>query len=243
MLNLVRAEFIKLKRKRSVWFMLLASWIMPILSTIYFYDTDISNDSMKYFKWTMLSYNLWLILPTLLGVFATMIVNVESEYGVFKNLWLIPLGKLKLLFSKFLTLVIYSFMFMCLSTLLTIVLGITIHKISFQSEMYSFLIHKCLEISVFTSISMFPILSIAFLQNRYLLPICLSIVYAFSGFILLMVNMYVHPLSSVTAIVLRGVSKVILPEEINIIKAIFCISIWVVASMGITIHLLKRRDW
>ncbi|HGC8449223.1 TPA: ABC transporter permease, partial [Streptococcus agalactiae] len=36
MLNLVKVEFLKLKRKKIVWMMFLATLLMPLLATIYF---------------------------------------------------------------------------------------------------------------------------------------------------------------------------------------------------------------
>ncbi len=243
MLNLIKAELIKLKRKRIVWFMMSASLIMPILAVIYFHNTDMSNNAVKYFKWTIFSYNLWIILPILLGIFSTMLVNVEHEYGIFKELWTIPVGKFKLLLSKFATVLIYSLIFMLLSVFLTVVFGIGFLKISIGYQMYLFLIRKCFEISLLVSVSMIPILSVAFLQGKYILPVCFTIIYAFSGFILLMVNMHVHPLSSVTVIVLRDVSGVILPQEINIINALACIGIWVIGFIMLSGVMLKRRDW
>ena len=90
---------------------------------------------------------------------------------------------------------------------------------------------------------MLPILSIAFLTKKYILPICLTIVYAFSGFVILMVNMYVHPLSSSTAIVLRDVPGIVLNQDINIVYSLLCIGGWVVGFTIVTKLLLKRRGW
>ena len=109
--------------------------------------------------------------------------------------------------------------------------------------MFAFLIRKCFEISGLLAVSMLPILSVAFLTKKYILPICLTIVYAFSGFVILMVNMYVHPLSSSTAIVLRDVPGIILNQDINIFYSLLCIGIWVVGFSIVTKLLLKRRGW
>ena len=79
MLNLVKVEFLKLKRKKVVLMMFLATLLMPLLATIYFGNIDLSDNVMKYFKWTIFSYNLWLILPIILGIFSTMIVSAEYE--------------------------------------------------------------------------------------------------------------------------------------------------------------------
>ena len=63
-----------------------------------------------------------------------------------------------------------------------------------------------MEISLLTAFAVLPILAAAAAQKGYILPVCLTLVYTFLGFILLMVNMYLHPLSSMTAIVYAGYS-------------------------------------
>ena len=39
------------------------------------------------------------------------------------------------------------------------------------------------------------VLAVAAAQKGYILPVCLTLIYTFLGFILLMVNMYLHPVS------------------------------------------------
>ena len=198
---------------------------------------------MKYFKWTIFSYNLWLILPIILGIFSTMIVSMEYENDTFKALWIVPILKTKLLISKFIIVFLYTLVFMGLSILFTLLFGRIIHHIEMDHFLLIFLIRKCFEISGLLSVSMLPILSIAFLTKKYILPICITIVYAFSGFVILMVNMYIHPLSSSTAIVLRDVPGIILNQDINIFYSLLCIGIWVVGFTIVTKLLLKRRGW
>ncbi|MGP1406186.1 ABC transporter permease [Filifactor alocis] len=243
MLNLVKVEFLKLKRKKIVWMMFPATLLMPLLAIIYFGNIDLSGNAMKYFKWTIFSYNLWLILPIILGIFSTMIVFMEYENDTFKALWIVPIQKTKLLISKFIIVFLYTLVFMGLSILFTLLFGRIIHHIEMDHFLLIFLIRKWFEISGLLSVSMLPILSIAFLTKKYILPICITIVYAFSGFVILMVNMYIHPLSSSTAIVLRDVTGIVLNQDINIFYSLLCIGIWVVGFTIVTKLLLKRRGW
>lgn len=243
MLNLVKVEFLKLKRKKIVWMMFPATLLMPLLAIIYFGNIDLSGNAIKYFKWTIFSYNLWLILPIILGIFSTMIVFMEYENDTFKALWIVPIQKTKLLISKFIIVFLYTLVFMGLSILFTLLFGRIIHHIEMDHFLLIFLIRKCFEISGLLSVSMLPILSIAFLTKKYILPICITIVYAFSGFVILMVNMYIHPLSSSTAIVLRDVTGIVLNQDINIFYSLLCIGIWVVGFTIVTKLLLKRRGW
>ncbi|MGF3214800.1 ABC transporter permease [Facklamia sp. P12945] len=243
MLNLIKVEFLKLKRKKIVFMMFLATLLMPFLATIYFGNIDFSDNAMKYFKWTIFSYNLWLILPIILGIFSTMIVSAEHENDTFKALWIVPVQKTKLLISKFILVFFYTLVFMSLSILFTLLFGKIIHHIEIDYSLCTFLIRKCFEISGLLAVSILPILSIAFLTKKYILPVCFTIVYAFSGFVLLMVNMYAHPLSSSTAIVLRDVPGVVLNQDTNIFYSFLCIGGWAVVFTIVTKLLLKRREW
>ena len=74
-----------------------------------------------------------------------------------------------------------------------------------------------------------------------ILPVCVTLVYTFLSFILLMVNMYLHPLSSATAIIMRDIPGVILAQEVNIPAALFCIGIWTIVSIVFAYISLKHR--
>ena len=88
---------------------------------------------------------------------------------------------------------------------------------------------------------MLPVLAVAAAQKGYILPVCLMLVYTFLGFILLMVNMYLHPLSSMTAIVMRNIPGVVLAQPLNIPGAFLCIGVWGVASVLLAVAVLKKR--
>ena len=56
-----------------------------------------------------------------------------------------------------------------------------------------------------------------------------------------MVNMYLHPLSSMTAIVMRDIPGVVLQQELNIPVAFMCIAIWSFISAVLANTVLHRR--
>jgi bacitracin transport system permease protein len=58
---------------------------------------------------------------------------------------------------------------------------------------------------------------------------------------MLMVNMYLHPLSGMAAIVSRNISGVSLNQALNIPAAILCIAVWGAASVIIANLALKAR--
>lgn len=74
-----------------------------------------------------------------------------------------------------------------------------------------------------------------------ILPVCLTLIYTFLGFILLMVNMYLHPLSSMTAIVMYDIPGVVFDQPLNIPAAFLCIGVWAAASAVLANVALVRR--
>ena len=105
----------------------------------------------------------------------------------------------------------------------------------------SYLFKKCIEIAILTAFSILPLLAVAAAGKNYILPVCVTLVYTFLSFILLMVNMYLHPLSSATAIIMRDIPGVILAQEVNIPAALFCIGIWTIVSIVFAYISLKHR--
>ena len=56
-----------------------------------------------------------------------------------------------------------------------------------------------------------------------------------------MVNMYLHPLPSMTAIVMRDIPGVVITQPLNIPGAFLCIGVWGVASVLLAGAALKKR--
>lgn len=93
MLKLICVEFKKLRRRREVLFMLLAAFIMPAVSLFYFYTHRDMLTDIGLYKQAILSFNIFLILPALLGILSATIVYREQADDVFKQLLIIPLKK------------------------------------------------------------------------------------------------------------------------------------------------------
>lgn len=98
-----------------------------------------------------------------------------------------------------------------------------------------------MEISLLTAFAMLPVLAVAAAQKGYILPVCLTLIYTFLGFILLMVNMYLHPLSSMTAIVMYDIPGAVFDQPLNIPAAFLCIGVWAAASAVLANVALVRR--
>ncbi len=243
MLRLIHVEFLKLRRRKFVWLMLLASLFMPFAAIFYFAAFKESGvNPIEFYKWTALSYTPWIILPVVLGMLCTMLMYHETQHHMLGKLWIVPVNKLAYFFSKFVLVLMYSICFMLITAAASVLTGVLSGTIAFDSGSALYLLRKCMEISILTAFAVLPLLAAAAAQNGYIFPICLTLVYTFLSFILLMVNMYLHPLSSMTAIVIRDIPGVVITQPLNLGNAFLCIGIWGVVSVLLAgIALVKRK--
>ena len=225
MLKLIQVEFLKLRRRKFIWLMLLAALFMPLAAVFYFASVKGTGvEPIEFYKWTAFSYTPWIILPVVLGMLCTMLMYNENQYDMLKQLWIVPVNKMAYFFSKFAVVLVYSVCFMLITAAASILTGVLPGYIAFDSGSVLYLLRKCMEISLLTAFAVLPILAATFL-----------------GFILLMVNMYLHPLSSMTAIVMRDIPGVVITQPLNIPGAFLCIGVWGVASVLLAGAALKKR--
>ena len=243
MLKLIQVEFLKLRRRKFIWLMLLAALFMPLAAVFYFSSVKGTGvDPIMFYKWTAFSYTPWIILPVVLGMLCTMLMYNENQYDMLKQLWIVPVNKMAYFFSKFAVVLVYSICFMLVTATASILTGILSGYIPFDSESVLYLLRKCMEISLLTAFAVLPVLAVAAAQKGYILPVCLTLIYTFLGFILLMVNMYLHPLSSMTAIVMYDIPGVVFDQPLNIPAAFLCIGVWAAASAVLANVALVRRN-
>lgn len=242
MLKLIQSEFFKLRRRKFVLFLLLFAFFMPFLAIVYFRGIGrTSMDGVQFYKWTAFSYTPWILLPVVLGVFSTILMYEEHQNDTLKQLWIVPVSKTGYFFSKFVIVLFFSICFMLLTAAASILFGVLFGYISFEWNSVGYLFKKCMEIAILTAFAVLPLLAVAAAAKGYLFPICVTLVYTFLGFILLMVNMYLHPLSSMTAIVMRDIPGVVLTQAPNITAAWSCITVWGAGSVLLAVFALGRR--
>lgn len=242
MLKLVQTEFLKLRRRKFVLLMLLAALFMPLLAVFSFRNTaGVGIDPIQFYKWTAFSYTSWIILPVVLGVMSTMLMYDENQNDMLGQLWIIPISKTGYFFSKFVVVLSYSVCFMLLTALASVFFGVISGYVILEWSSISYLLRKCIEIAILTAFAVLPLLSVAAAGKGYIFPICVTLVYTFLGFILLMVNMYLHPLSSVEAIILRDMPGVILVQQLNLAIAFLCIAVWSIGFALLGIVALRKR--
>lgn len=241
MLNLIGTELMKLRRRAFVFLMLLCALLMPLIALFVLRDARADGLApMQFYNWAALSYTPWIILPVVLGMLCAMLMADEHQYGMLRQLFIVPIGGTALFLSKFAVVFLYSVAFMLLTALVSAALGVELRYIPFDTAATLYLFQKCMETGVLTALAMMPILAAAVVHRGYILPVCATFVYTFLGFILLMVNMYVHPLSSATAVILRDAPDAVLEEPIRIARAFACIGLWDAASL-LAVHLAFKR--
>lgn len=242
LLKLIEVEILKLRRRKIVWLLLLATLVMPFLALFSFHGTGQADvDAIRLFNWTMFSYTQWIILPVDLGILCTMLMFNENQYDMLKQLFIVPISKAGYFFSKFVIVLIYSIVFMLISLAASLLTGLILGDIQYSAENLAFFFRKSMEIGALTAIGVLPILAVAGVQKGYILPVCMTLVYTFLGFILLMVNMYLHPLSSISALIDRDIPGVILNQPLSIPLAFLCIGLWGVGASIFAIVSLTRR--
>lgn len=89
MLKLIQVEFLKLRRRKFIWLMLLAALFMPLAAVFYFANIKGTGvEPIEFYKWTAFSYTPWIILPVVLGMLCTMLMYNENQYDILKQLWI-----------------------------------------------------------------------------------------------------------------------------------------------------------
>lgn len=191
MLKLIETEFLKLRRRKMVWLMLLASLIMPFMAFLLFnYRGDTDVDPIQFYKWSAFGYTLFIILPVILGIFCTMLIHEEKQSDLLKQLWIVPVSKLAYLFSKFFVVLLYSVVFMLITAAASILFSVLPGYVEFEWGSVLYLLERCIEIGVLTAFAMLPVLAITASRKGYVLPVCVTLVYAFF-WIYLYVDQYV----------------------------------------------------
>lgn len=243
MLDLIQTEFLKLRRNKLIWLMLLATLIMPFFALLYFsYFGDKGVDPIQFYKLSALSFTIFIILPVILGILSTMLMHEENQYDMLKQLWIVPISKMGYFFSKFFVVLVYSICFMLITFVASVMFSVLSGYVVFDWGSVFYLLKKCLESGVITAFAMLPILAIAASQKGYILPICITLVYTFLFFIMGGIDMYIHPLSSMSVIINRNndIPGIVWPQGINVPLAFLSICVWDIITVFLANVALKR---
>jgi len=218
-----------MRRKKMIWFMLLAAFVMPFFAFLYFsYFRKNEVNPIAFYKMSAFGFTPFIILPFILGVLSTVLMHDENRYDMLKQLWIVPVSKMGYFFSKFVVVLLYSIGFMLITTAISVLFSVLPGYVAFEWQSVQFLLERCLEIAVLTAFGVLPILAIASGQKGYVFPVCITLLYIFLGFFISSVNVYLHPLSSISYIIARSgnIPGLAFAQEINVPLALLCITIW-----------------
>lgn len=242
MLRLIETEMIKLRRRKLVWIMLLAALMMPVMAMMLFYyrgETGVAP--ILFYKWSAFNFTLFILLPVVLGIFCTMLIHEEKH--MLKQLWIVPISKMSYFCSKFFMVLIYSVGFMLITAVSSVAFSVLPGFVIFDWKSVMFLLERCIEIGVLIAFAILPILAVAVSHKGYILPVVITLVYALCGFILMTINMYLHPICSTAVIIMRNkdIPGVVFTQPISIPLALLCILAWDVGSAILAKTALKRE--
>lgn len=224
--------------------MLVNAMVMPFFAFVYYnYIGKTGVNPMNFYKLAAFGYTMVIILPVVLGTLCTMLMQEENQNDTLKQLWIVPISKMGYFLSKFFIVLIYAILFMLITAIASILFSVIPGFVTFEWGSIFYLIEKCLEIGCLSAFGMLPILAIAASQKGYILPICTTLVYALFGLIITTVNAYIHPLASMSVILMRkgDIPGVTFAQTINIPLAILCIFVWSIASVVFANFALTRR--
>lgn len=182
MLNLIRCEFWKLKRKMFVQMVLAASFLFPLPLTAIICYLNIVQDKYSTKEaafdalWqSVIGFGMLLLLPCILGIIAALLFFMERDNDTFKNLRTIPVTSSQMVIAKCIVLLLLSIVFCVSSTVASVLSGFAffgasdiLFKVLF-SAVYGFLI----------AISALPlVLLIIFFSRSYIFSIMLCVFYS-----------------------------------------------------------------
>ena len=245
LLKFIHIELLKLRRRKCLILTLAASPIMPFLSMLYFkYIGKPNVEPVLFYKWSVFGFTCWMILPFILGILSSLLFYTESSNHINTYFWIIPVCKLKYFFGKFFILFIYSFIFILLTFIWTVLFADLSGCVAQEISSIFYLSRKCIEISILLPLVMLPLLAAAMLINGYVLPVCLTLVYIFSGFMLAPQSPCLHPLSAFSVLLNRDgeIPGVPMSPPSLLVSACYCILLWDFFSVLIAGISLKKKS-
>lgn len=244
MLKLIQSEFLKLRRRKLIWVMMFAAFVMPFFAFLYFHYFKKTNvEPIQFYKWSAFGYTFIIILPFILGMLSTILMHDENQNDIHKQLWIVPISKMGYFFSKFFIVLLYSICFMLITAVASVLFSVLPGYVAFEWGSVLFLLEKCLEIGFISAFAMLPILAVAVSQRGYIVPVCSTLIYSFLGFFIMTANMYLHPLSSMSVIIARkgDIPGIVFTQGINVPLAVLCICVWDIAAVLFANIALRRR--
>lgn len=241
MLKLIQIEFLKIRRKKVLWYMLLTSLIMPIYALSYFgYSDGKIIDTAEFYNLTALSFTITLILPFVLGMLSIMLMQDEKENSLLTQLWIVPVSKTGYFLSKFVIVFIYSIGFMIITASASILMYTLLGYGIIPWETIVRLFEESILASMLIAFAILPVLAMSTLFKGYIFSTCMVLSYSFVSLFIGTINMYLTPLSSATLIIVNP-ENLSTSQEIYSPYSLLCIAVWSIVAIISATASLKRK--
>ena len=188
MLKLVRCEFLKLKRKKFVLFIVLSACILPIPLTAIVLKSGIGQSADHIIPpeemydglfGMLVGYGNYIAMPCIIGIVAAMLFYMERDNDTLKNLRTIPVSTNQIVAAKIVTLFILGIFYsiaLVASSMIGGLIGGGINGVGYK-----------LWISVLTGVLLTAgtlpvVIAIVFFNRSYIFSILLSLVYSTASF-------------------------------------------------------------
>lgn len=179
--RLIRAEFRKLKGSNILWICLVSCTILPLISIIVNSKINAQSFWIGYSTPNLL-LSVLLLWPCIFGLIGTFIFVRERIENTYKNLLIIPIGRIQLAIAKLITLFLLIMIMTIFSYLLNIIaltIGITFNVTTFLEGLENYLMA-----GVLMFISILPIILIVIISKKsYVVSIYVIIVYAITSIV------------------------------------------------------------
>ena len=140
-----RTELIKIKNSFTLWLIVIGSAFIPVFFLLHhFYEWERylpKPDENPWFEYFRKGFNgvHFILLPMLLALLIGLLLNIEHKSNTWKHIFVLPVSKTKIYFSKYLLLISLIILFYCL-LLLFFFLGALI--LSLWKTEFNFLLFK-----------------------------------------------------------------------------------------------------
>lgn len=179
--SIIKTEFKKLKGSSMLWIGLGGCFILPLMAL----GINLSNP--EDFTWIQyVQQNLWpqiiLLWPCIFGVFGSYIFCRERIENTYKNLLIIPVGRVRLAVAKMFVM-FAAIMAMAILTYILNLSGMFIGvSVSFGEFMEGLRVYLLSGFLMF--ICILPVMLVSIIARKgFLVSICVSIVYALASFL------------------------------------------------------------
>lgn len=251
MLNLIQAEFMKIKRQKFIILTLLASLLMPLPWCVVCIRDNLGFQNL--FQ-GMLVYGGLLFLPCVLCIAAATLFYREEDYDTLKNIIMVPVSKTALVLSKMTVLLILSVAYCVLGLLVCIFLSFFLLN-GGLAEFRITAVQDTLMLAVFVFLAITPMITLILLFKKgYIFAVIISFIYAISSFSVLLVGVKVmFPMIAVFQLVIMqhnlNIEK--LPQEsIDFYHylmypagvSLACLIAVALVSIGLAIFIYKQQE-